>query len=130
MAAVEVGGIGLTMGDCFQVTAPDPVCSHIVGWSVRLVECHCDNMSVVTMVNSSHCRDPTLMHMLRCLFFVAAHYDVTIRASHFPGVENTAADALSRNDLLRFPQAVPEPNPDPSLISLMLVELLVTTQPV
>ena len=35
-------------------------------WAERLVECHCDNMSVVTVVNSGRCRDPTLMHLLRC----------------------------------------------------------------
>ena len=58
---------------------------------------------------------------------MAAHYNVTIRASHIPGVKNTV---LSRNDLPRFLQAVPEANPDPSPISQMLVELLVTSQPV
>ena len=34
MAAVEVGGIGSTMGDCFQGTAPHPVCSCTVGRAV------------------------------------------------------------------------------------------------
>ena len=34
MAAVEVRGIGPTMGNCFQGTAPDPVCSCIVGRAV------------------------------------------------------------------------------------------------
>ena len=34
MAAVEVGGIGSMMGDCFQGTAPHPVCSCIVGRAV------------------------------------------------------------------------------------------------
>ena len=91
------------------------------------MECYCDNMSVVTV---GRCRDPTLMHLLRCLFFMVAHYNVTIRASHIPGVENIAVDALSRNDLPHYLQDVPEANTDPAPISQMLVELLVTSQPV
>ena len=32
--------------------------------------CHCDNEAVVAAVKSGYCRDPTLAHMLRCLFFL------------------------------------------------------------
>ena len=60
-------------------------------WRGRLVHCRCDNMAVVSVVNSGYARDTTLMHMLRCLFFLVSHYQVTVQASHIPGIENHAA---------------------------------------
>ena len=57
-------------------------------WSGRLVNCRCDNMAVVSVVNSGYYRDTTMMHMLRCLFFMSSHFNVTVQASHIPGVAN------------------------------------------
>ena len=94
-------------------------------WAGRRVECHCDNMAVV---NSGRSQDNTIMHLLRCLFFLAAHFHVQIRVTHIPGVDNVAADALSRNDLPRFMQVVPDAAHDPSPISQRLVDLLVGEQ--
>ena len=37
----------------------------------KWVECQCDNMSVVVVVNSGQAKDKSLMHLLRCMFFVA-----------------------------------------------------------
>ena len=98
-------------------------------WAGSLVECHCDNMAVVAVINSGRCKDPTLMHLLRCLFFMAAHFSITVKAFHIPGVENIAADAISRNDLSRFMQATPEATPDPYPIPEKLVQMLVRLQP-
>ena len=100
-----------------------------VHWGGRLVECHCDNMAVVSVVNSGRSQDSTLMHLLRCLFFLAAHFHVHIRATHVPGVANVAADALSRNDLPRFLQVVPEAAQQPTPIPQGLVDLLAGEQP-
>ena len=93
------------------------------------MECRCDNMAVVSVVNSGRAKDEVLMHLLRCLFFVAAHLHIHIRASHVPGVTNVAADALSRNDFPRFLQAVPEADRQSSLIPQALVDLLVRERP-
>ena len=65
-------------------------------WRGMTVCCHCDNQSVVAMVRGGYCRDPVMAHMLRCLFFLEAKYDT---ARHVLGVENRAADAISRNRL-------------------------------
>ena len=40
----------------------------------------------------------SLIHLLRCLSFFAAYFGFHFRAEHVPGVENGAADALSRNN--------------------------------
>ena len=94
-------------------------------WEGQVVECRCDNMAVVQVVNSGQAHDKTLMHLLRCLFFIAAHFDVHVRAAHLPGVQNVAADALSHDDLSRFWQASPEADPQPTSIPTQLTELLV-----
>ena len=98
-------------------------------WVGRLVVCHCDNMAVVSVVNSGYSRDPTLMHLLRCLFFMVAHFQIQIKAVHVTGVTNVAADALSRNDLPRFLQAVPEAAWSPTPIPQGLVDLLIRECP-
>ena len=42
------------------------------------------------------------MHLLQCLWFFAAYFDIKITAFHIPGVLNTAADKLSRNQSRSF----------------------------
>ena len=41
------------------------------------------------------------MHLLRCLWFFVAYFDITISATHLPGVTNVTADHLSRNNVLQ-----------------------------
>lgn len=98
-------------------------------WSGSRVECRCDNAAVVAVVNSGKAKDSTLLHLLRCLFFVAAHYSVHIHASHIPGKDNVAADALSRNSLSSFLQVVPDADKDPTPIPRTLLDLTVREQP-
>ena len=64
------------------------------------------------------------MHLLRTLTFFTAYYDIEIMAEHIPGVTNTTADHLSRNNMLMFfclnPQAYPLPTPLPQPLLAML----------
>ena len=59
------------------------------------VEFRCNNLSVVDSVNNSSSREPTVMHLLCCLWFFAAYFDIKITAS---GILNTAADKLSKTN--------------------------------
>ena len=77
-------------------------------WRGLTVCCHCDNQSVVAVVRGGYCRDPAMAHMLRCLFFLEAKYDILLTARHVPGVENGAADAISRNRLEVFFDLTPQ----------------------
>jgi len=61
-------------------------------WSIKLVLVYCDNQAVVEVVNSGNPKDPTLMHILRAIFFISAHHDFAVRAAHIPGERNTAAN--------------------------------------
>ena len=51
------------------------------------------------------------MHPVRCLAFITAKFQFLSSASHIPGVENTAADALSRNKLDVFHSILPSGQP-------------------
>lgn len=51
------------------------------------------------VLNSDFAKDGILMHLLRCVFFISAHFEITTKAAHIPGRENIAADALSQNNL-------------------------------
>ena len=98
-------------------------------WARCRIECYCDNMAVVAVINAGRAKDKTLMHLLRCMFFVAAHLDIQIHANHVPGVENVAADALSRNCMSTFLQEVPAADPQPTAIPQALVDMTVMEQP-
>ena len=66
------------------------------------VLCHYDNESVVVIIKGGYCKDPSLAHMLRCLFFLEAKFDVVLTAAHVPEVENGVADSTSRNNVHTF----------------------------
>ena len=93
-------------------------------WTGHRVLFRSDNLSVVAAVNSGSSRDHTLAHLLRCLFFYSAAWQFTVSAQHIPGVQNTAADALSRDKASALPLLVPQASPNPSPIPPTLQELL------
>ena len=92
-------------------------------WAGRRVVFHVDNMAVVKVVQCQAPKDPLLTHLSRCLCFYAAMYHFNFTAEHIVGSENTAADALSRNNLPLFselfPQVAHSPVPHP-IESLLL----------
>ena len=76
-------------------------------WTGQVVSCRCYNEAVVSVINSRSSKDPSLMHLLRCLTFFEAKLSCRVVASHIAGIENELADALSRNNLPFFLQALP-----------------------
>ena len=72
-------------------------------WAGKWVRCLCDNISVVAAVNKGAARDPALSSLLRTL--------VSLTARHLPGVQNTSADALSRDKLPLFFSLNPSHHP-------------------
>ena len=68
-------------------------------WQRTCIRFRCDNMAVVSVLRSRTSRDRLLAHLLRCLTLYAATYRFDFVAEHIPGVHNSAADAISRNNL-------------------------------
>ena len=56
--------------------------------SGKLIRGHCDNMAVAEVVNSGYSRDREMMHLLRCLFFIAEHFRMQVEAVHLPREES------------------------------------------
>ena len=99
-------------------------------WSQKTVQFICDNQAVVTVLNKTYCQDGKLMHLLRCLVFLAAKYQFWFTAAHIPGRVNILADALSRNDNeLFYAQAPVGMNQEPDVVPGEAPQLLYLSQP-
>ena len=98
-------------------------------WKGKTMRCQCDNAEVVAIVNSGRSKMEAAMHLMRALFFFTAKYDITVVCNHIPGVDNRAADALSRDDVVSFLQQVPESRRQPSGVHPGLVQLLIHHKP-
>lgn len=87
-------------------------------WLGSRVLCLCDNMAIVCAITKGSDRDPKFMRLVRILSFFCAAHNILLSARHVPGVQNGAADALSRNNVQLFftlnPQASPIPAPVPA----------------
>lgn len=139
-------GAFLNTGLCFQLAWPDswtyyhiaakemvPVVIAIALWG-RLLSSHTvllqsDNMTVVVTLTSGSAKDPHLMHPARCLHFFLAEFDISIEAQQVPGLPNTAADALTRNQLALFFRCTPQANPTQDKIPRGLVDMLLIHHP-
>lgn len=87
----------------------------------------CDNMGVVAAVTKGAAKEELVMHLLRSLWFFAAHFDIFITIEHIAGTSNQAADQLSRFNMQLFfssnPQARPLPTPlPPELTQIVAVK--------
>ena len=65
------------------------------------------------------------MQLLQSLFFFVAKHNLVLFAQHIPGVDNGAADALSRNNQRSFFMQVTGAQKDPTPIPVDLLEALV-----
>lgn len=98
-------------------------------WRRQVVLAHCDNQAVVEVINSGRCKDAQLMHLIRGLFFITAHFEIFIRAVHIAGRENSKADAISRDKIDLFFLQAPEASRSPTPLPTPLINLLVTQCP-
>ena len=99
------------------------------GWANKSVLCRCNNEAVVSIINFGTSKDPTVMCLIRCLYFIAAKFNLLISAVHLAGSANGLADALSRNNRVSFLINHPQANHLPSPIPAELLDLLVHSKP-
>lgn len=96
-------------------------------WQKARVLFRSDNMAVVELLRKRTSADPLIMHLLRCFIFYAAVYHFTFMAEHIAGIYNTAADAISRNNLTLFSSLVPQVQQTP--VPQAVLQLLVDQRP-
>ena len=97
-------------------------------WRGRKVWCWCDNQAVVAALTTRSSREGHLMHMLRCLFFIEAHYQFQLSPLYLSTHDNHVADDLSRNRVTSFFTKVPGADPRPTPIPPQLIQLLLDPQ--
>ena len=80
-----------------------PIVLAIVVWGYQLARkdilVKSDNLNVVTAINKGSCREAMVMHLLRCMWFFVAQFDIRVVAEHLPGKDNIIANQLSRNNI-------------------------------
>ena len=96
-------------------------------WYRQRICFHVDNMGVVGILQKRSARSPVTHHLLRCLYFYSAFFQFEYNAEHIPGIENIAADALSRNNINLFSSLFPQATHFDVPASLQ--ELLLTHRP-
>jgi len=83
-----------------------PIIFTCIVWGRYLSRHHinfcCDSANLVIAINKGSSKDKFVMHLLCCLSFFVAHFDIYITATYLPGAINVMADHLSRG---RFSQA-------------------------
>ena len=98
-------------------------------WRGKTIKCICDNAAVVAIISSGRSKDNLVMHLMRCLTFFLAQFNIILVSEHLPGKNNVAADALSRNNLPLFRQQVHHASPHPTPLPRELIMALVTHRP-
>ena len=119
--------VNITTKELVPIVIAVAIWGHL--WASKHVRVRSDNMAVVDILRARSSHDSKVMHLLRCLHFFSAKHDVRISASHIAGVQNTLADALSRNNLQQFFLSCPKAHPYPTKVPPGLWELVVEQQP-
>lgn len=84
-------------------------------WQGRKILFHCDCLPVVQAIAKQSSPDPQMMHLLRTLAHTACTFGFDFRSQHIAGVQNIAADILSRHgDCQAFRVACPNADPRPT----------------
>ena len=88
--------------------------------------CHCgNNIAVVLVLDKRAAKNTCMNHLLRT--FYAAIYKFHFLTEHIPGIRNTAANALSRNDITSFSRIFPQVLPV-EVLAVVLDEVVGLTQ--
>ncbi|XP_069592246.1 uncharacterized protein [Ranitomeya imitator] len=104
---------GLTKNLALLELFPIVVAAFIWGenFKDRRVRFHCDNLSVVSVINSLSSSSPPVIRLVRELVLRCLELNSWISAVHVPGVQNNIADALSRFQWDRFRELAPDSEP-------------------
>ena len=98
-------------------------------WQGKTILARSDNAAVVAIVKSGSSKDNMAMELVRNLFFVLVEFNILLTIEHVSGIDNKAADALSRENLAQFHLQVPTALSEPTLIPRELKELLLLRRP-
>ena len=83
-----------------------PILFSISTWSDAFkgqkVNFHVDNLALVYIINRKSASDRIMLALLRVFVILCVSIDLEVKATHVPGVQNVAADLLSRGKINEF----------------------------
>lgn len=120
-------GLDITVKELLPIVLAVAMWGHM--WEEQSVQCLCDNAAVVAIIKSGSSKCEHVMHLMRSLFFFTATHNISLVPEYIPGVENTGADALSRNDHHSFLSQTPNVNQSSFPIPQALIKALVLERP-
>ena len=86
-------GVHITVKELMPIVIATALWS--VQWRGKAIQCRTDNAAVVAIVNSGRSKQSDLAnHLMRTLVFIKARFNIVLYATHLPGKQNEAADAL------------------------------------
>ena len=117
--------------DCCKELIPGVIAAVVWGkqWKGLDVKCHSDNQAVVAVTQTRSSRDPSIMHLIRCLSFIEAQFEFYLSAEYISGRWNDLADDLSRNPLSSFLQKATRVSLKPTTIPQSLRDHLLVEKP-
>ena len=71
-------------------------------WARKRINFRCDCMPVVHALADLQSRTPRMMRCVRALHALSVRYHFDVKCTHIAGVDNIAADALSRDEMQRY----------------------------
>ncbi|KAK3088021.1 hypothetical protein FSP39_013582 [Pinctada imbricata] len=78
------------------------------------VNFYSDNLAVVHIINNQTSKDKLIMRLVRRLVISVLQNNLFFRARHIPGIQNVAADMLSRLQISKFKQLYPHMDQNPT----------------
>lgn len=86
-------------------------------WSKKHIYIFCDNLPVVSIINSKRSKSPWIMNLVPAFTILTFEHHFSFANRHIPGLDNSVADSLSRFQMDRFRQLAPyAPYPFPCII--------------
>ena len=85
-------------------------------WSGKHICMWCDNLPVVSIINSKRSKSPRIMDLVRAITILTLEHNFSFTARHIPGLDNSIADSLSRFQMDRFRHLAPNASPSPCII--------------
>ena len=73
----------------------------------RTIECHTDNLGLVSVINKCSSPKPYIMCLVCVLVLAMLQLNCVFYKIHIPGVQNVLADALSRKQIWHFLALLP-----------------------
>ena len=65
----------------------------------RHVIINCDNIAVVYSLNKLSSKDPVIMYLMRKIVLILLLHNISVKAVHIPGKQNSLSDSLSRKQV-------------------------------